>query len=574
MSAKHDAYTIGRARAVIEKGQNELQQVGPMPYAAVQLRTQYLSWRSQAEEVLVALGFDRSSIAQSQSPRHRDLVADRVPPEQMYREVNAERELIEEQLTRLKSEPQASTPSDPSIEFQGQTGDRYRYYVNQPLGRPGRHGAVFRGMDQDEHGIAVKRIDLSEGDRKMFTREVEIAERLSKIQSSYLMPILDWTWSGDALLIVMPLASRSLAEHIDLHPQGLDASETRQVLIDVASGLADMHANKVIHRDIKPHNILYYEDRWRLADFGISRNLDVTTATLTWNGTGTIEYWAPEVFKSLITNQASDLYALGCVAYELVTGQHVFSGDNIATSHAQGIPSLPESTDPVIRTLIYDLLAKEPGARVASAGEVVRLLHGKRDVTPAQQRLREMHADNRRKNLELQSEAAQRSEISDEQRQARLRMSGIWRKATELAQDAVPQITSESTENFEWSLSLNSRHLVLRLDQRLPLAPPDILIIGWFDVLTTNDREPRERPANVIAIRRENEMPLWYVAQYSIQGSSSWHDLEPDQIRERDKADSAASLMVERRAVLEPNHIVELLTGSITDDFEIIQPSP
>lgn len=577
MSTEQDAYTIGRARAVIEKGRNELQQAGPMPYAAVQLRTQYLSWRSQAEDMLAALGFDRSTIAQSQSPRHRDLVADRVPPEQMYREVNAERELLEEQLTRLVSAATTEVRSEvePSLGIQGQSGNRYWYYFNQPLGRPGRHGSVFRGVDADERDIAVKRIDLPSGQnfRKQFTREIEIAERLSTIQSDYLMPILDWAWVSDALFIVMPLASRSLAEHIELYPKGLEADETRQILMEIASGLSDMHANKVIHRDIKPHNILYYDDRWRLADFGISRNLDVATATLTWNATGTIEYMAPEVFRSFTTNQSSDLYALGCVAYELVAGQPAFSGDNMASIHAQAVPSLPESTDPVIQTLIYDLLAKEPGARVASAGEVVRRLHGKRNVTPAQQRLREIHADNRRKNLELQSEAAQRSEISDEQRQARLRLSGIWKKATELAQDAVPEITSEATENFEWSLSLDSKHLVLRLNQQLPLAPSDILIVGWFDVLTTNDRHPQERPANVIAIRRENEMPLWYISQYAFEGSSSWRDLEPDQIRERDKAGSDASLMVERRAVLEPDHIVELLTGSLSPDgFDITPP--
>ena len=267
----------------------------------------------------------------------------------MYREVNAERALIEDQLTRLVSAAttKADQEAEPSLGIQGQTGNRYWYYFNQPLGRPGKHGAVFRGVDAEEHDIAVKRIDLTAGqnDRKQFTREIEIAERLSTIQPDYLMPILDWTWVSDALFIMMPLASRSLAEEIELHPQGLEPNEVRQVLIEITTGLADMHANKVVHRDIKPHNILYYDGRWRLADFGISRNLEVTTATLSWNGTGTIEYWAPEVFRTFRTNQTSDLYALGCVAYELVTGQLAFSGDDIATRHTQGIPSLPESTE-------------------------------------------------------------------------------------------------------------------------------------------------------------------------------------------------------------------------------------
>lgn len=97
-----------------------------------------------------------------------------------------------------------------------------------------------------------------------------------------VVPILDSGETDEHFIIVMPRASKSLEAEVERAGGKLDEEATRAVLIDVATALADLAEGQVVHRDIKPENVLWLDDAWCLADFGIARYADRTTATNTW----------------------------------------------------------------------------------------------------------------------------------------------------------------------------------------------------------------------------------------------------------------------------------------------------
>ncbi|NEA37475.1 serine/threonine-protein kinase [Streptomyces sp. SID13031] len=575
-------YLTDRAKAVIQQGQNELQQVGPMPAAAVQLLQSYLSWRSKAEEVLVALGVSRTSVAQSQSRRHRDLVANNVPPDQLYREVNSERELLEEQLIRTLEAADGTDDPDSTvlIEFQGQSGTRFWYDPTSRLGSPGSYGTVYSGTDEQRRSLAVKRVEFSSDtptkeavERKQVNREIEVAQRLSGVGAQYLLPIIDWAYVNDALLIVMPKAERSLADLIARAPTGLPTNETRRIFIDITNGLVELHRSKVVHRDIKPHNILEYNGRWILADFGISRLSDVGTASHSFTGGGTLEYKAPEVFKTWTSTFLSDLYALGCVAYELATGRIAFPGPNYASMHASFTPTLPDNMDPGLSSLIYQLLAKEPGARGTDAREILLQLQGQEGLSAAQVELQEIHARAKLRSLERQAKTEQLTEITDLQRQATLALNGIWTQAAALAKRIVPDSQLESDGETQWSLSADDRKLWLQLEATPP-ASSNPLIIGIFVLKGDEIPEPGERSANILALPNEQGVPSWHIAQFAhnaIWGgirmaSTDWGSLETDILRQNPRGATLPHPFARRHEPLTPSHIVKVLCSKLNMD--------
>jgi hypothetical protein len=149
--------------------------------------------------------------------------------------------------------------------------------------------------------------------------------------------------------------------------------EAKSLLLQISTGLGAAHAAGVIHRDVKPSNVLMARDGTaKLTDFGIARGLDMTRFTATSAILGTPAYLAPEGPRDV----RSDLYSLGIVAYELVTGEVPFKGatyQEIIVEHIRSAPdltSLPIDAQPVVSWL----LAKDPGARPHAAAELIAVL--------------------------------------------------------------------------------------------------------------------------------------------------------------------------------------------------------
>ncbi len=155
-----------------------------------------------------------------------------------------------------------------------------------------------------------------------------------------------------------------------------------------AAGLDAAHRAGVVHRDIKPANLLLTRDRRvKVTDFGISYAVNSAPVTSTGQIMGTPGYLAPERLNGMGVTTAADLYALGVVAYECLTGAAPFTGTpiEVAVAHRdQPLPPLPATVPPGVADLIMDLTAKDPAARPGSAGEVAaRAAQLRDDLTPA-----------------------------------------------------------------------------------------------------------------------------------------------------------------------------------------------
>jgi len=177
---------------------------------------------------------------------------------------------------------------------------------------------------------------------------------------------------GQSYLVMELLEGPTLAAVLAGGPLG--AARAMDIVAQVADGLHAAHSAGLIHRDIKPANIMFTADGTaRITDFGIAHAVGSAPLTVTGTVLGTPGYLAPERIAGAQAGPASDLYALGIVAYECLAGARPFSGPplDVAFAHREGaLPPLPASLPAGVAALVRMLTAKDPAARPGSAGEV------------------------------------------------------------------------------------------------------------------------------------------------------------------------------------------------------------
>jgi serine/threonine protein kinase len=263
--------------------------------------------------------------------------------------------------------------------FKGASGRRWSYDANKRLGPGGGFGEVFLATD-GRYEFAVKRIPLRIGnrrERRRRERELEIAQKLTTGGTPFhhlLVPI-DWGTLDDDLLLVMQKAEYSLAEAIP--SRNFSPQNRYRAIRDAALGLSELSSAGILHRDLKPGNVLWLQGAWRLSDFGISRDIDASTATYTFSGAGTLPYMAPEVWELRPTTTKTDLYALGILAYEVLTGSRPFNGpkpEDYERQHTQEIPPTLQIDDGRMNRIITRLLSKDPAHRPQDAQTVVEVI--------------------------------------------------------------------------------------------------------------------------------------------------------------------------------------------------------
>ncbi len=257
-------------------------------------------------------------------------------------------------------------------------GNRYR--LDQRIGA-GAMGAVWRGTDELlNRTVAVKELlaaaepptaaggDALEESRQRLMREGRIGARL---QHPHVISMFDVVVHDDRPWLVMEyLPSRSLAAMLnETGPMG--PREVAEVGRQVADGLAAAHAAGVVHRDVKPGNVLIADDgRVKLTDFGVSRAVDDVQLTRTGLIAGTPAFLSPEVARGQNPTAASDIFALGATLYAAVEGHPPFGLDDNAYAllHkvATGAPEPPQHAG-ALTALIMRLLADDPAARPTAA---------------------------------------------------------------------------------------------------------------------------------------------------------------------------------------------------------------
>ena len=173
-------------------------------------------------------------------------------------------------------------------------------------------------------------------------------------------------------LVLELVDGQSLARLLDAGP--LDPARTMGIIAQAAAGLQAAHAAGVVHRDIKPGNLLVSgDDQVKITDFGVAQLAGAARVTRTGALVGTPAYLAPERAAGDMATPAGDLYALGIVAYHCLTGRVPFDGEPLAVAVAhlhRDMPPLPPSVPAGIAALVTDLTAKDPSARPPSAQDV------------------------------------------------------------------------------------------------------------------------------------------------------------------------------------------------------------
>lgn len=257
-----------------------------------------------------------------------------------------------------------------------------RYRFERLIGRGGM-GAVYRATDTRlGREVAIKvLLDNPGSDRSRFAAEVRTLARFSHPN---LVSVLDVALlDGRPCLVMELIDGPNLAEHLRDGPIALPAVAT--IGAGVASALDYVHSAGIVHRDVKPANVLL-DSRWQphLADFGIARLVDISTMTATGMTLGTLAYLAPEQVLSASVGPAADMYSLGLVLLECLTGTRAFTGtpQEITAARLHREPEIPLGVLAEWRSLITALVARSPDARPSASEARSALEHLTHNLEP------------------------------------------------------------------------------------------------------------------------------------------------------------------------------------------------
>jgi serine/threonine protein kinase len=252
-----------------------------------------------------------------------------------------------------------------------------RYRLGVLLGRGGMSD-VFRAVDEvNSTDVAIKIVRSP--DREYAQRLAQEARALRRFSNPGIVQLFETGVNGDMAYLVMEFVDGPSLDQV-LRQGPLSTAETASIGASLADALAYAHAQGVVHRDVKPANILIGPDGLaRLTDFGIARLVDTSTMTLVGTMIGTATYMAPEQLENHAVGPSADVWSLGIVLLECLTGERVFAGtpSEVLALRLSGPVSLPEGLPVPWRLLLTGMLATVPENRL-SAQEAASML-----ATPA-----------------------------------------------------------------------------------------------------------------------------------------------------------------------------------------------
>lgn len=242
---------------------------------------------------------------------------------------------------------------------------------------------VYRGMDTVlGRTVAIKTmLPQYANDPSFAARFKQEAQAAAALQSPYIVSVYDWGKDGDTYYIIMEyLRGTDLKSGIRKHG-ALDCRKVAQIGSQIAQALSVAHRHDIIHRDVKPQNIMVQPDgNIKVMDFGIARakNSHLTTDN---NVLGTAHYVSPEQTQGKVLGPTSDIYSLGIVMYEAACGRVPFQGDDaisVALKQVNEQPVPPSQINPNVDTqleaIILKCMQKDPAARFQTADELARVL--------------------------------------------------------------------------------------------------------------------------------------------------------------------------------------------------------
>src|SRR5438874_8054563 len=263
-------------------------------------------------------------------------------------------------------------------------GDRYQ--LQDPIGRGGM-ATIYRARDlRMDRAVAVKVLREVYSTDPKFVRRFQVeAKAASALQHPNIVQVYDYGQTDGNYYIVMELVEGTDLRRY-LRSRGvLDVDRAIIIAHDVSLGLGAAHRRDIVHRDVKPQNVLVGRGgSIKLTDFGIASVFkDINGERLTTTGMtlGTVQYYAPEQAQGEIVSPAADVYALGIVMYEMLTGRTPFDGDTpvaVAMQHIQDAPTPPRQLNPnippALEEIILRCLEKVPEMRYRDGSQLARAL--------------------------------------------------------------------------------------------------------------------------------------------------------------------------------------------------------
>lgn len=349
-----------------------------------------------------------------------------------------------------------------------------RWTVGSRIGGGG-FGQVYEVVGEDGRQAAAKFVPKTPGSGRelLFVDAPETA--------SNVVPIIDGGEHGGFWVLVMPRAEKSLREHLDAAGGRLAVTECIEVLLDISEALESLDG-RVVHRDLKLENVLLLRGRWCLADFGIARYAEASTATDTRKYALSPPYAAPERWRHETATPAADVYAMGVMAFEMIEGKLPFPGPSIEEFREQHLHASPpplRGAPTPLAAVVEECLFKAPEARPSPTNLQARL-EGTRS-SPTGPGLDALAQANRAAGTRMADETrSQSQERTRRERRSRLAEAGraTFLQVSEAMSSAItgaaPAARFQRGSNGAWTTNLNEAELRLS-------APEDHPEDDWGD---------------------------------------------------------------------------------------------
>ncbi|MEO7269528.1 MAG: serine/threonine-protein kinase [Knoellia sp.] len=264
-----------------------------------------------------------------------------------------------------------------------------RYRLEELIAEGGM-GQVWRALDETlQRPVAVKVLRPGAGSDETFVERFRVeAVNSAALQHPNIVTVHDFGEGENSAFLVMELIEGKPLSAVIAEQGPLPPEEVTEILHQTASALQVAHEAGVVHRDVKPANIVVDDDGYaRLTDFGISKAMSGSALTQTGEMLGTAHYLAPEQVQGRPATPASDVYALAVVGFEMITGTRPFAGESMVTTAlahvGQPAPELPDSVPEPLRTTVLAGLAKLPEQRPADAAAFAEALRLPAGTAPA-----------------------------------------------------------------------------------------------------------------------------------------------------------------------------------------------
>ena len=253
-----------------------------------------------------------------------------------------------------------------------------RYEIVGRIGAGGMSN-VYKAKDQKlNRFVAVKVLKPEFSADATFVKKFRVeAQSAAGLSHPNIVNVYDVGEENGIYYIVMELVQGITLKHYIERKGKLDIREVLNISVQIASGMGAAHANRIIHRDIKPQNVIMSRDgKVKVTDFGIAKAADSTTVTT--NAAGSVHYISPEQARGGYSDEKSDIYSLGITMYEMVTGRVPYDGENnvsVALQHIQGNMTPPSQLNPDIprsvERIILKCTQKKPDLRYGSAKDLI-----------------------------------------------------------------------------------------------------------------------------------------------------------------------------------------------------------